>query len=49
VTFRRVGRRGGQAQHAVFARTASGPVYLVTHAGKRDAEDLADRVRALME
>jgi len=46
--FKDAGRRGGKAQHAVFARTAGGPVYLLTHAGKRSAEELAARINALV-
>ena len=48
VIFEDAGRRGGRAQRAVFARTARGRVYLVTHAGERDAEALAERVDALV-
>lgn len=48
IVFEDAGRRGGRAQRAVFARTTRGRVYLVTHAGERDAEALADRVNALM-
>lgn len=46
--FEAAGRRGGKAQHAVFARTARGRVYLLTHAGKQSAADLADRINALV-
>jgi len=48
VIFEDAGRRGGRPQRAVFARTTRGRVYLVTHAGDRDAEALADRVSALV-
>jgi hypothetical protein len=33
----------------VLARTAQGTVYLTTYAGKREAEALAERLRALLE
>jgi hypothetical protein len=48
LVFEEVGRRGGRAQHAVFARTARGRVYLTTHAGKQAAERLADEIHALV-
>lgn len=46
--FEDAGRRGGRPQHAVFARTARGRVYLLTHAGTRNAEELAERINALV-
>jgi hypothetical protein len=49
VIFHEERRRAGKAQLALFARTAKGPVYLVTHAGRREAEELADRIRRMME
>lgn len=48
LVFEDAGRRGGRAQRAVFARTPRGRVYLVTHAGERSAEELADRISALV-
>lgn len=49
VIFEDAGRSGGRAQRAVYARTARGRVYLVTHAGARDAEALAERIDALVD
>ncbi|MFT3767419.1 MAG: hypothetical protein QM820_18355 [Minicystis sp.] len=48
LVFEDAGRRGGRPLHAVFARTARGRVYLLTHAGKRSAEELAERINALV-
>jgi hypothetical protein len=48
LVFESAGRQGGRALHAVFARTSRGRVYLLTHAGKREAEDLASRLEALV-
>jgi len=48
LVFEEAGRRGGRAQHAVFAQTARGRVYLTTHAGRQAAEALADELRALV-
>jgi hypothetical protein len=48
LVFEAAGRRGGKKQHAVYARTARGRVYLLTHAGKREAEELADRISTLV-
>jgi hypothetical protein len=49
VIFHEERRRAGKAQLALFARTGAGPVYLVTHAGRREAEELAERIRRMME
>lgn len=48
VSFEAAPRRGGREQHAVFALTPRGRVYLFTHAGRREAEELAARVEALV-
>ena len=49
LVFEAAGRRGGRAEHAVFARTSRGRVYLLTQAGQHEAEDLAARLEALVQ
>lgn len=48
LVFEEAGRRGGRDQHALYARTERGRIYLLTHAGRREAEELAARVEALV-
>jgi hypothetical protein len=48
LVFEETARRGGRAQHALYARTARGRVYLLDQAGGREAEDLAERLNALV-
>lgn len=48
LVFEDAGRRGGVSQHALYARTERGRIYLLTHAGRREAEELAARVEAMV-
>ena len=49
VVFQPAGRRGGRPVFAVHARTRSGRVYLLSHAGERDAAALDHALRDLLD